>query len=68
MHVYVYVCVYLCVCLNTRTHAHDIILFAEFALKNGMVLDIRGPKEMDQEMIDYKQTFSDLIEFMNKKE
>jgi hypothetical protein len=33
-----------------------------------MVLDIRGPKEMDQEMIDYKQTFSDLIEFMNKKE
>jgi len=42
--------------------------FAEFATKNGMVLDIRGPKEMDQEMIDYKKTFSDLIEFMSKKE
>jgi hypothetical protein len=33
-----------------------------------MVLDIRGPKEMNQEMIDYKKTFSDLIEFMSKKE
>jgi tripartite-type tricarboxylate transporter receptor subunit TctC len=42
--------------------------FAEFALKMGLVLDVRGPKEMDQEMIDYKKTFSDLIEFMNKKE
>lgn len=42
--------------------------FAAFANKMGLVLDVRGPKEMDQEMIDYKKTFSDLIEFMNKKE
>lgn len=42
--------------------------FAEFAVKMGLILDVRGPKEMDQEMIDYKKTFADLIEFMNKKE
>lgn len=42
--------------------------FAEFANKMGLILDVRGPKEMDQEMIDYKKTFSDLIDFMNKKD
>jgi len=42
--------------------------FAEFASKMGLVLDVRDAKGMDQEMIDYKKTFSDLIEFMNKKE
>lgn len=42
--------------------------FAEFANKMGLVLDVRDSKGMDQEMIDYKKTFSDLIEFMNKKE
>ena len=42
--------------------------FAEFANKSGLILDVRGPKEMDQEMIDYKKTFSELIEFMNKKD
>lgn len=42
--------------------------FAEFSNKMGLVLDVRGPKEMDQEMIDYKKTFSDLIQFMNKKD
>lgn len=42
--------------------------FAEFANKMGLILDVRGPKEMDQEMIDYKKTFADLIEFMNKKD
>jgi hypothetical protein len=34
----------------------------------GLVLDVRDAKGMDQEMIDYKKTFADLIEFMNKKE
>lgn len=42
--------------------------FAEFAKKMGLVLDVRDSKGMDQEMIDYKKTFSDLIEFMNKKD
>lgn len=42
--------------------------FAEFASKMGLMLDVRDAKGMDQEMIDYKKTFSDLIEFMNKKE
>ena len=42
--------------------------FAEFANKMGLILDVRDAKGMDQEMIDYKKTFSDLIEFMNKKE
>jgi len=42
--------------------------FAEFANKMGLVLDVRDSKGMDQEMIDYKKTFSELIEFMNKKE
>lgn len=42
--------------------------FAEFATKMGLVLDVRDAKGMAQEMIDYKKTFSDLIEFMNKKE
>lgn len=42
--------------------------FADFALKMGLILDVRDPKGMDQEMIEYKKTFSDLIEFMNKKE
>lgn len=42
--------------------------FAEFANKMGLVLDVRDSKGMDLEMIDYKKTFSDLIEFMNKKE
>lgn len=42
--------------------------FAEFANKMGLILDVRGPKEMDQEMIEYKKTFSDLIDFMNKKD
>jgi len=42
--------------------------FAEFANKMGLVLDVRDPKGMDQEMIDYKKTFTDLIEFMNKKD
>jgi len=42
--------------------------FAEFANKMGLVLDVRDSKGMDQEMIDYKKTFTDLIEFMNKKE
>jgi len=42
--------------------------FAEFANKMGLMLDVRDPKGMDQEMIDYKKTFSDLIEFMNKKD
>jgi tripartite-type tricarboxylate transporter receptor subunit TctC len=42
--------------------------FADFASKMGLILDVRDAKGMDQEMIDYKKTFSDLIEFMNKKE
>ena len=42
--------------------------FAEFASKMGLILDIRDAKGMDLEMLDYKKTFSDLIEFMNKKE
>ena len=42
--------------------------FADFATKNGLILDVRDPKGMDQEMIEYKKTFSELIEFMNKKE
>jgi tripartite-type tricarboxylate transporter receptor subunit TctC len=42
--------------------------FAEFASKMGLVMDVRDAKGMDQEMIDYHKTFSDLIEFMNKKE
>jgi tripartite-type tricarboxylate transporter receptor subunit TctC len=42
--------------------------FAAFASKMGLILDVRDSKGMDQEMIDYNKTFSDLIEFMNKKE
>ena len=42
--------------------------FADFATRMGLILDVRDPKGMDQEMIEYKKTFSDLIEFMNKKE
>jgi tripartite-type tricarboxylate transporter receptor subunit TctC len=42
--------------------------FAEFASKMGLILDVRDAKGMDQEMIDYNKTFSELIEFMNKKE
>jgi tripartite-type tricarboxylate transporter receptor subunit TctC len=42
--------------------------FAEFASKMGLVMDVRDAQGMDQEMIDYHKTFSDLIEFMNKKE
>lgn len=42
--------------------------FAEFASKMGLILDVRDAKGMDQEMIDYNKTFTELIEFMNKKE
>lgn len=42
--------------------------FAEFAKKMGLMLDVRDPKGMAQEMIDYNKTFTDLIAFMNKKD
>jgi len=42
--------------------------FADFAAKSGLMLDIGGPKEMDEEMIEYGKTFTALIEFMNKKD
>ena len=42
--------------------------FAEYAKKSGLILDTGGPKEMDQEMVDYGKTFAELIEFMSKKE
>ncbi len=41
--------------------------FAEFAKKMGLALDVLDSKGMDQKLIEYKQTFTDLIEFMNKK-
>lgn len=41
--------------------------FAKFAASHGLVLDVGGPKEMDEEMIAYGKTFEELIAFMNKK-
>lgn len=41
--------------------------FAKFAASHGLVLDVGGPKEMDEEMIAYGKTFEELIAFMSKK-
>ena len=41
--------------------------FAQFAEKHGLVLDVKGPKEMDDEMNEYTRVFRELIIFMDQK-
>jgi tripartite-type tricarboxylate transporter receptor subunit TctC len=41
--------------------------FAQFAQKHGLILDVKGPQQMDEEMNDYTKIFRDLIIFMDQK-
>ena len=41
--------------------------FAKFAQAHGLILDPKDPKAMDAEMLEYTQTFKDLILFMEQK-
>lgn len=41
--------------------------FAKFAQQHGLVLDVKGPKEMDDEMNEYTRVFRELIIFMDQK-
>ena len=41
--------------------------FAQFAQKHGLILDVKGPKQMDEEMDEYTRIFRDLIVFMDQK-
>jgi len=41
--------------------------FAKFAQQHGLVLDVKGPNEMDDEMNDYTKIFKELIIFMDQK-
>jgi tripartite-type tricarboxylate transporter receptor subunit TctC len=41
--------------------------FAKFAEKHGLVLDVKGPQGMDDEMNEYTRIFRDLIVFMDQK-
>lgn len=41
--------------------------FAQFAEKHGLVLDVKGPKQMDEEMNEYTRVFRELIVFMDQK-
>ena len=41
--------------------------FAKFAHTHGLVLDIKGPKGMDDEMNEYSRIFKELILFMDQK-
>ncbi len=41
--------------------------FAKFAEQHGLVLDVKGPKGMDDEMNEYTRIFRELIIFMDQK-
>jgi tripartite-type tricarboxylate transporter receptor subunit TctC len=41
--------------------------FAQFAQKHGLILDVKGPKGMDEEMDEYTRIFRELIVFMDQK-
>jgi hypothetical protein len=41
--------------------------FAQFAEKHGLILDVKGPKQMDEEMDEYTRIFRELIVFMDQK-
>jgi tripartite-type tricarboxylate transporter receptor subunit TctC len=41
--------------------------FAKFAQQHGLLLDVKGPKEMDDEMNEYTRIFKELIVFMDQK-
>lgn len=41
--------------------------FAKFAQQHGLVLDVQGPKAMDDEMNEYTKIFKELIIFMDQK-
>ena len=41
--------------------------FAQFAQKHGLILDVKGPKQMDEEMDEYTRIFRELIVFMDQK-
>lgn len=41
--------------------------FAKFAQQHGLVIDVKGPKEMDDEMNEYTRIFRELIIFMDQK-
>lgn len=41
--------------------------FAKFAQQHGLVLDVQGPKAMDDEMNEYTKIFRELIIFMDQK-
>ena len=41
--------------------------FAQFAQKHGLILDVKGPKQMDEEMDEYTKSFRELIVYMDQK-